>query len=276
MAGEWMTMTKTLTGILLADLDAELNKQWPQAAMTTTPKGRGGTGNRPAVKPEFVRQRINEIFGPHGIGWRFTPHPTLGSKRMDIDERTNGNGEIQTWYVCVQEMIAFEYCVVHDDGQLEWLRTSYLSDVHENLDQKSAYRGVMSSLLKQAFRSMGGFRSLDAKSQPSTQNANGNTNGKPDKSAWGQWVLKNRKAGFSDADMLKALGGISKFSEWTGTLAEADKALDAWHVQQKQSTSVTEDLPPDMPTCPECKSTNYVQDFLGDWSFRACGYIKRD
>lgn len=163
-AESYLQTTKTMMGIALADIVTELNRPYPAQALFDVPKNKRAPKDAKGVKPSFVHARVEQIFGAENIGWRFATHP---NSAVHYGEETETKKQEQTgelidtvWYVVRVEMFIFQYAVFTADGSMDWIAGTPLSDTHKNMDRVSAYRGAMSSLLKQVIGRMGGFKAI--------------------------------------------------------------------------------------------------------------------
>lgn len=163
VVGRLATYT-TLTGVPLAEisqaLDAKFDaKDYKDVRLEGGRKGTDIAGNS-------VRNRFDRVFGPHGLGWRMRPLDPANAMttRAEIREKRDAKtGEIitRTWYIATATNWEFEYCLVDANGENErWAKMSAMTDTHESMDAGYATRGVMTSLMKQALRGMGGYTHL--------------------------------------------------------------------------------------------------------------------
>lgn len=158
----FLASLKTLTGISAQDIPTQLGVEWPQSALKKIPYG--PMSGKTDIRFNYVRDRFDEVFGPHGIGWRIVPHERLGKVECRFEERAKTDkqtGEIKNtvWYTVIYTAHVFEYCVQSDDG-IDWISTSPMSDSDENVDEGYAYRGAFTSLLKQVLRGFGGMNRI--------------------------------------------------------------------------------------------------------------------
>lgn len=247
---DYMKTTMTMGGIALGDIHKELNRPYHDSAMFDIPPDRRQKKGAQGVKPGPVRNRVNQLFGMETVGWRFTYHPNTmvhygEEEREKYDEKTKQT-KATTWYVVRLEMFIFEYRVVRSDGSEEWLAGSPLSDIHANIGRQAAYHGAISSLLKQAVRSMGGFDFLDStpserprqdtsdkpREQQSTEPARQDTPAASDKSGSAGLNSADVQAlmKFADAEKIPRSTiivslGIQNWSQWTTGLEAAKLKL---------------------------------------------------
>jgi hypothetical protein len=149
---------KTLTGVGAADIPKRMNGRFPAPAYEPIPYGpmKGKTD----LSFDYVRDRFDEVFGPHGLGWKLEPHAVLGAvEHIEVDEPKRDGGTRHVHMVAL-EMFVFKYRVVMPDGNMEWIESSPLSDCDDNEDRGYAYRGAWTSLLKQTLRSFGGINHI--------------------------------------------------------------------------------------------------------------------
>jgi hypothetical protein len=148
----------TLTGISAADISKRMNGRFPAAAYEPIPYGpmKGKTD----LSFDYVRDRFDEVFGPHGLGWKLEPHAVMGKvEHIEVEEQRKDGGTRRVHMVAM-EMFVFKYRVVMPDGSMEWIESSPLSDCDDNEDRGYAYRGAWTSLLKQTLRSFGGINHI--------------------------------------------------------------------------------------------------------------------
>lgn len=148
----------TLTGVNILDIPSQLNKHLPPQAYG--PIKYGLMAGKTDLDADYVRDRLVQVFGPMGIGWRIIPHATASRVEYRREERTSSKGEIQTWHIVTLVAHTFQYCVVSADGSLNWVDASTTSDQHDNMDEQNAYKGAMTSLMKQFYKLMGGMNHI--------------------------------------------------------------------------------------------------------------------
>lgn len=142
----------TLTGIKLCDLPAAIDAEYPRAAYSAAPLAGGMKGTD--VNTYYLRQRLDQVFGVAGVGWRLVPMPGIGTIDRRQETRQGKGREYSVWVVTLI-MWQFEFCLLTPAPQ--WFTLSVMTDAAENEDEGYAARGAMSSLLKQAVRLLGGF-----------------------------------------------------------------------------------------------------------------------
>lgn len=152
-----LSEVKTLTGIPVGRIAEAMNRRFPAEAYGAIPKGvmKGKTD----LGFEYVRDRFDQVFGPHGFGWKFEPHPVLGKVEYRADQRTSNEGREYTKHIVTYLCHVLKYAVVVND-QITWIELSPMSDSDENEDLGYACRGAFTSLLKQALRGFGGMNHI--------------------------------------------------------------------------------------------------------------------
>lgn len=146
---------RTLTGYNVLSIPAELNKHLPPQAYGAIKFGQ--MSGKTDVDGDYVRDRFDKIFGPMGIGWCISPQESAGRVEYRSEVRTSNNGKEQTWHIVTLIAHTFQYSVIMPDGSFAWVNASTTSDQHDNLDEQYAYRGALTSLMKQFYRLMGGM-----------------------------------------------------------------------------------------------------------------------
>lgn len=153
-----MTEATTLTGIPVGQIAEYLNRPYKANSPNDNPyreiQGPGGK-KWTDLKGNYVRDRFDKVFGPHGIGWKIAPHPTLSKITCTPSTEKAGSGE-RAGFLCVMENYIFQYSIVVNGG-LMWVDGSVLSDADFNADMGYAYRSAWTRIMKQALRSFGGF-----------------------------------------------------------------------------------------------------------------------
>lgn len=144
----------TLTGVPLNEISRALDQQYPDEAYKDIrlPNGNRGTD----LNTYYVMNRLQEVFGPAGIGWRLNPHHDKGKVVRTTEKRSNAKGGEYIMHSVTLECWVFEYAIVIN-GVIEYIALSTMTETHEATDPGYAARGVFTSLLKQALRLMGGF-----------------------------------------------------------------------------------------------------------------------
>lgn len=155
----YLTKWVTLTGIPLGDVPTHINKKFPPNAVPLI-KGMGRFAEgKTNLLPVFAFERMNEVFGLHGVGWRLMPDPALGGLREETElKRVKGDkGEYdRTIYVATLQNYRLEYVIVYTPNhQKEWVYTSLFSASNANDIRNYAVRGAFSSLLKEGLRMVG-------------------------------------------------------------------------------------------------------------------------
>lgn len=234
---------KTLTGVEWNMIQHSLDKTYPPQAKATIQFG--SMKGKTDIKPPFVRQRLDEVFGPNGFGWWIEPVEGIGGVMVNIETRTK-DGKDQTWYVV--DMFNYRLCyrLQEDNGSLVVVRGSAVSDSHDNMDRTYAFRGAMSSLMKHAVGIMGGFNHLkgimgDDEDEPSESMKN-QTEAKPknppakkEAKTTSEAETKARnfvrdmgsKHGIAPESVLAILG-VKKLGEFDWA------AADAWNVAERK------------------------------------------
>jgi hypothetical protein len=153
-----MTEATTLTGVPVGQIAEYLNRPYKANSPDDNPyrqiQGPGGK-KWTDLKGNYVRDRFDKVFGPHGIGWKIAPHPTLSKITCTPSVEKTNSGE-RPGFLCVMENYIFQYSIVVN-GSLMWVDGSVLSDADFNADMGYAYRSAWTRIMKQALRSFGGF-----------------------------------------------------------------------------------------------------------------------
>lgn len=145
----------TLAGVPVTAIAAHMNRRFPAKAYKEIPYGpmRGKSD----IAGDFVRDRFDEVFGPHGLGWQLVPHPALGkTEHIEVEDKRK-DGSLYTVHMVALENWIVRYRIVRPDGVWEWAETGPVSDCDDNEDRGYAYRGAWTALLKQALRLFGGL-----------------------------------------------------------------------------------------------------------------------
>lgn len=160
----------TLTGISILDVPKRLNAHLPPQAYKAIEFGQ--MSGKTDIDGDCVRDRFDEVFGPMGIGWRINPNPTAGrvehrseqrpkmKKGEPIKDPSTGEILMQTWHIVTLVAHTFQYSVIMPDGSIVWTDASTTTDQHDNMDEQYAYRGAMTSFMKQVYRLMGGMNHI--------------------------------------------------------------------------------------------------------------------
>lgn len=147
---------KTLKGIPVGKIGRYLNKPHAKVyyeSIKAKKKGEEWTD----LDPVAVRKRFDKVFGPQGFGWRIVPIEGVSRVVYLSVESKYSDGSTRAMHSASLEGFAFEYALVSPDGSMFYVRTTPFSDNHVNDDQGSAYRGALTSIMKQALKMFGGF-----------------------------------------------------------------------------------------------------------------------
>jgi hypothetical protein len=145
----------TLMGIPVTEMSAHMNRRFPPQAYRAITFG--PMKDKSDLAGDYVRDRFDAVWGPHGMGWQLVPQPGIGStERREIEHKRRDGSTYRVWSVTLINWV-LRYRVVLPDGRWEWMETGPMSDCDENEDQGYAYRGAWTSLLKQVLRSFGGL-----------------------------------------------------------------------------------------------------------------------
>jgi len=155
---------KTLTGINIMDALTELNKQLDANAYK--PVSYGGA-QLTDINPGYLLEELNKIFGPCGVGWRFTFH-------RDNFQLTEGKTEKgQTIYTVILIGLEFYYILKTDDRHIEIGPIMSTGGVM-NMNRGSAYKGAVTNALGSAVHRLGwqvdvykGLRTFSQETKPS-------------------------------------------------------------------------------------------------------------
>lgn len=152
---------KTATGVPAAMIQDSLDQQYDDADYEPITLAGGHTGA--SLSFEAVRQRVEGVFGPAGIGWRLIAEPGVAKGYVTSEPRPvyNEKGE-QTgekiWHIADMILFRFEYCLFDEaDHKFYWFTACTVSASRENINRDYALRGVWTGLLKQAVRILGGY-----------------------------------------------------------------------------------------------------------------------
>lgn len=147
----------TLTGVNVLDIQAELDKPLHPASYAEMPYGKN-KGETYIKRIEFLRDRLDKVFGPCGAGWSMQPHSVLGSTDAYTEERIK-DGKPQTWHVSRLVNWTFKYAIL-TNGNLTWVETTVTSAEGDNMDRDYARKGAETTLMKRFYRQMGGQNHL--------------------------------------------------------------------------------------------------------------------
>jgi hypothetical protein len=159
-----MLHAETMTGYPVKSIPDAINQIYPAGAYEPIPYG--NMAGKTDLGQEWVRDRLDMVFGPHGYGWRLTPHgntgTTLTTEEMRPAKVKQGEPPRDTrWYVVQLESWVFEYCLEINDRR-EWMTASGISGSDDNTELPYAYKGAFTNLMKHALRTMGGIAHIYA------------------------------------------------------------------------------------------------------------------
>lgn len=153
---------QTLNGIPMGMIRQELDKPLPPQAYTEI-KG-GSMKGKTDIDVERIRDRFDQVFGSQGLGWAIEPIPGDSQILTNVEIREakdkEGKPYQQTWYVVDLINYRLRYTVVLPDGSLKDCYGTAMSDSGDNMDRGYALEGTMTSLMKQAYRRMGGMNHI--------------------------------------------------------------------------------------------------------------------
>lgn len=151
---------QTLNGIPMGMIRQELDKPLPPQAYKEIAYGsmKGNTD----IDVERIRDRFDQVFGPQGLGWAIEPIQGESQILTSSEVRMGGKDKAveQTWYVTDLVNYRLRYTVILPDGSLKDCHGTAMSDSGDNMDRGYALEGTMSSLIKQAYRRMGGMNHI--------------------------------------------------------------------------------------------------------------------
>ncbi len=149
----------TLTGISIMDISKRLNMRLAPEAYSAI--GSGIMTGKTDLDADRVRDRFEEVFGPMGIGWKITPNSTAGRVDYRSEKRPSADGKREIlWHVVTLIAHTLSYAVIDAQGHITWVEASTTSDSHDNTDETYAYRGALTSLMKQFYKLLGGMNHI--------------------------------------------------------------------------------------------------------------------
>lgn len=152
----------TVSGVPLSQIQARLNERYPREAYKSIEHG--PMKGRYSIQAAYVKDRMNEVFGIIGFGWRLLAHPVTGRVTRHTEVRTEGKGENKrdiTYHVVCLENFNFAYRLIYPDGTAEWQEAASLSSSADMTDANDAYKGAFSAIVKAAAAALGGMEHLD-------------------------------------------------------------------------------------------------------------------
>lgn len=144
----------TMLGIPITDIKKELDRHLPPEAYGAIKFGQ--MSGKTDVDGDAIRDRLDEVFGSAGVGWRIAPNPHCGRVEYKTEQREK-DGKMRTWHICTLFAHTFSYAIIMPDGSIQWVDASTTTDLHDNTDEQFAYRGALTSLMKQFYKLLGGM-----------------------------------------------------------------------------------------------------------------------
>lgn len=149
---------ETLTGVPIADIAKKIGQPFP--AKDKRKIKFGPMVGKDSIDPAAIHARLDDIFGLHGIGWKIVGVPGLSGTDIWVETRRNSKGEEVTWYVVDLTNYVFQYALVDEAGNVSFAELSTLSDSDANMERGYAFRGAFTSLMKHAYKVLGGDQYL--------------------------------------------------------------------------------------------------------------------
>lgn len=133
----------TLTGLTLADALLGLSEILPARAYK---KVSGVGANLTDINPAFLTMRLNEIFGPAGIGWKFD-YDQADLSMVEKIRTKRSNGEQYTVTVCTIKKVTFQYRYVTESGDMFWSDPVVSNGGADNEIPEWAMRGALTNAI---------------------------------------------------------------------------------------------------------------------------------
>ena len=134
----------TLMGYTLAEVREILDRELEPTAYSPVPSGADLTD----IKPAWLTETLNRVFGMAGVGWAFSFAP----EHMRVTTDTDRKG--RTVYHAVLKHLSFRYRVVVND-ELVWSEPIPANGGSDNYDEAYATRGALTNALGAAASKIG-------------------------------------------------------------------------------------------------------------------------
>jgi hypothetical protein len=150
---------KTLTGLTVAEMYAELDKQLPPEAYKSIAGTHGKDGNELTdIDPNYATEVVNQVFGPCGFGWGYAYNPSDLTLTVENRQRSNGSGtrrvclavltKLSVWYKLVKPDKSEVLCQVDAGG------------ASDNDDEAYAMKGAITYAIGNALSKIGWQKSV--------------------------------------------------------------------------------------------------------------------
>lgn len=152
----------TLNNIPTSLIRNQMKREYPADAYGE--RAATGRGKVETVDAKAIRLRLNEVFGPHGIGWRVAAegnvtlaHSAEYTER--VSEENAKKGKVGRDMTQVRVFLAFGEYAVRDvfNGGMFYVRTNLIIDGWHMADFESAGSGAITAMTKEFARWSGAF-----------------------------------------------------------------------------------------------------------------------
>lgn len=153
----------TFNNIPVSLIRNQMKRPYPDAAYKE--KKATGIGLVETLDPRVIRLRLNEVFGPPGVGWRVAAIETVSTAHVDTYKERKSDGSEGRDMVQVR---GFGFCgeyAVRDlrDYSLSYVRTNIIIDGWHMADFEAAGSGAGTAFFKEIARLMGGMDETESK-----------------------------------------------------------------------------------------------------------------
>jgi len=165
----------TFNNIPVSLIRNQMKREYPGDAYGE--RAASGRSNVETVDAKAIRLRLNEVLGPHGIGWRVAGEGNVTLAHIDtyiekVSKENADKGKIGRDMTQVRVFLAFgEYAVkdVFNESNMFYVRTNLIIDGWHDPAFEAAGSGAITAMTKELGRYLGAFDLSEGKIQSLVQ-----------------------------------------------------------------------------------------------------------
>jgi hypothetical protein len=150
---------KTLTGLTVAEMYTELDKQLPPEAYKSIAGTHGKDGNELTdIDPNYATEVVNQVFGPCGFGWGYAYNPSDLTLTVENRQRSSGSGTRRVCLAVLTKLSVWYKLIKPDESEV--LCQVDAGGASDNDDEAYAMKGAITYAIGNALSKIGWQKSV--------------------------------------------------------------------------------------------------------------------
>lgn len=150
---------KTLTGLTVAEMYAELDKQLPPEAYKSIAGTHGKDGNELTdIDPNYATEVVNQVFGPCGFGWGYAYNPADLTLTVENRQKSSGSGTRRVCLAVLTKLSVWYKLIKPDESEV--LCQVDAGGASDNDDEAYAMKGAITYDIGNALSKIGWQKSV--------------------------------------------------------------------------------------------------------------------